>query len=1000
MAQNKKTKKVKVEKTKTISKPKVKPEEAPKIEKPVQNESLAIGKILNHSKKAEATETPQDKPEPKEEAAAKDSDKASRRKLINRKPFFNSAAHRLARQILLCFIFIFNIIFLFVPLKMADFGGNGILVALFLYQFNSALFATTILIGGTIVACLLALYQTIRQQRTRSTAPFITLVANALVFCFNSTNDALSTGMVVVNVLSMLCALSLIALNMITYIGNRVDKPEKKHTYYFIINCLSFFITLLLMFIPFNLANSSGLFVPSNWMLGSLIYADGTFTFSFVGALAFTFALVINLVFLDGCFRYYLENRNGFVRRSQNMISYNLFLTLGFLVFAVLKVIVENMTGQNHDPFVTVFFLPFLLNSILMVVQNFIIGRKEKPIIPSSARPIEKAVINAEIEHNRKINNYRATFLVTQFLLLGALVACFFVKFLIVSGSSAVGETASYSYTAYELMMQFATGDESFRIVGFIFLVVAITNVVLYILSVCAMLSNSRSADSLCYASVIALCGSVSLIGISSLYYLASIRSSPQIIAAYFPPEFAEKIIEWLKQFTDAVKVSNQTLGPCIAAIVVALLLLIAKPLTAIQKENARFALARSATALSAGANGSAAPSQDQKDEDASEKVSLVEDNAVTFDACPSFTELDNKKADFDKDVALRRQGLFLNPSLQKLVTFVVDYARNSRLHLSYQKEDIATFVAGLGATKLSILQGMSGTGKTSLPKIFLEAIWGNCEIIEIESSWRDKNELLGYYNEFSHLYSPKKFTRALYKSALNPDIVTFIVLDEMNLSRIEYYFSDFLSLMENEEDKREIRLLNNQIFNTYDKASHSYRALKDNHTIVIPPNVWFVGTANRDESTFEISDKVYDRAYTMNFDRRAPAITSYKDPMDRRFLDYKTFRKLLYHVPAVNFSIEESPIIKEVEKALAPYNISFGNRILRQMETFINIYCNCFPNPNSKIDEALETILLSKVVHKLEYKNVRNKEELLHLFKKLKLNKCVEFVGRLTEEF
>jgi hypothetical protein len=147
--------------------------------------------------------------------------------------------------------------------------------------------------------------------------------------------------------------------------------------------------------------------------------------------------------------------------------------------------------------------------------------------------------------------------------------------------------------------------------------------------------------------------------------------------------------------------------------------------------------------------------------------------------------------------------------SLSDLVKFVVEYARDSRLHLSYREEDIATFVSGLGACRLTILQGMSGTGKTSLPKIFSEAIDGNCDIIEVESSWKDKNELLGYYNEFSRTYTPKKFTQALYKAALNPEIPTFIVLDEMNLSRIEYYFSDFLSLMENEENKREIKLIN-----------------------------------------------------------------------------------------------------------------------------------------------------------------------------------------------
>lgn len=388
------------------------------------------------------------------------------------------------------------------------------------------------------------------------------------------------------------------------------------------------------------------------------------------------------------------------------------------------------------------------------------------------------------------------------------------------------------------------------------------------------------------------------------------------------------------------------------------------------------------------------------KEEDGVGKVSLVDDETSTFDNCPAFTELDNKIEVFNKELKKGQAAAFKNLSLPSLVEFVVEYAKNSRLHLSYSKKDIATFVAGLAACKLSILQGMSGTGKTSLPKIFLEALMGNCEIVEVESSWRDKNELLGFYNDFSKVYSPKKFTRALYKAALNPNIITFIVLDEMNLSRIEYYFSDFLSLMENEEDKREIRLTNASLFNTYDGEKHSYKALKENHTIVIPKNIWFIGTANRDESTFEISDKVYDRGYTMNFDKRAPAITDFDEEMQPQFVEYSLLRKLFNSAPSIGFSIEKCPQILECEKLLRPYNISFGNRIARQIETFVNIYCNCFREPNKHIDEAVETILLSKVVHKLEYKNVTNKAELIHAFKKLNLFKCVEFIETLSEDF
>ncbi len=378
----------------------------------------------------------------------------------------------------------------------------------------------------------------------------------------------------------------------------------------------------------------------------------------------------------------------------------------------------------------------------------------------------------------------------------------------------------------------------------------------------------------------------------------------------------------------------------------------------------------------------------------------LSEQEKQSFDPCPAFTELDGKLALYNETLEAKRQTMFENPSLPRLVEFIVQYARDSRLHLFYTPESIATFLAGLGATKLTILQGMSGTGKTSLPKIVSEALSSVCDIVEVESSWRDKNELLGYYNEFNKVYTPKKFTQALYRARLNSDTITFIVLDEMNLSRIEYYFSDFLSLMENEPDKRELKLLNTPLARIKDGKIIEYSGLVDCHTLTIPSNVWFVGTANRDESTYDISDKVYDRAHTMNFDKRAPKPQYYGDSIAPKYLPADTLIKLFEEAKeTVKFDIDMYPLVAKVEKLLAPYNISFGNRVAMQIETFVKIYAACFAATDAVIHDALETILLSKVVKKLELKSVDNKEDLAAEFEKLQLMKCAQFVMNLKED-
>lgn len=370
------------------------------------------------------------------------------------------------------------------------------------------------------------------------------------------------------------------------------------------------------------------------------------------------------------------------------------------------------------------------------------------------------------------------------------------------------------------------------------------------------------------------------------------------------------------------------------------------------------------------------------------------------FDPCPAFTELDNSIPLYKRELEEKKKQLIENPTLPSLISYVVEYARDSKHHLSYTEESIATFFAGLGATRLSILQGMSGTGKTSLPKIVSEALMSVCDIVEVESAWRDKNELLGYYNEFSKMYTPKKFTQALYKACLNTDTITFIVLDEMNLSRIEYYFSDFLSLMENEPDKRELKLLNLQIEKTENGEKKKYVALTNGHTIKIPQNVWFVGTANRDESTYDISDKVYDRAHTMNFDRRAKKPSSYGEPKPQRYLPAKELIRLFDEAKAkTKVSIDDYPVIKKLEALLEPYGISFGNRIAMQIETFVSIYASCFTSNASAINDALDIILLSKVVKKLELKNVLEKDELSLSVERIGLKRCASFIANLKED-
>ena len=132
------------------------------------------------------------------------------------------------------------------------------------------------------------------------------------------------------------------------------------------------------------------------------------------------------------------------------------------------------------------------------------------------------------------------------------------------------------------------------------------------------------------------------------------------------------------------------------------------------------------------GAGASLTPKQESKE---SLKPEISDNTPSVFDPCPAFSALDQQKETFEIDLEEREKRAVKESSLNDLVKFVVEYAKDSRLHLSYSAQDIAAFVAGLGTARLTILQGMSGTGKTSLPKIFMEAIDGNCDLVEVESS-------------------------------------------------------------------------------------------------------------------------------------------------------------------------------------------------------------------------------------------------------------------------
>ncbi|MDD6250495.1 MAG: AAA family ATPase, partial [Bacillales bacterium] len=118
------------------------------------------------------------------------------------------------------------------------------------------------------------------------------------------------------------------------------------------------------------------------------------------------------------------------------------------------------------------------------------------------------------------------------------------------------------------------------------------------------------------------------------------------------------------------------------------------------------------------------------------------------------------------------------------------------KLKLYYDIEDIRRFIGALAVTKLIVLQGMSGTGKTSLAYAFGEFLQNTTTIIPIQPMWKERTDLVGYYNEFTKKFNETPLLNKMYQANYTDDIY-ITVLDEMNIARIEYYFAEFLSLLE-----------------------------------------------------------------------------------------------------------------------------------------------------------------------------------------------------------
>lgn len=317
-----------------------------------------------------------------------------------------------------------------------------------------------------------------------------------------------------------------------------------------------------------------------------------------------------------------------------------------------------------------------------------------------------------------------------------------------------------------------------------------------------------------------------------------------------------------------------------------------------------------------------------------------------------------------------------------------------SKLKLFYKERLIRTFVAGLASTRLVILQGISGTGKTSLAYAWGKFMKQDSCVASVQPSWRDRTDLFGYFNEFTKKFNETELLKEMYIADYTDDVYT-VILDEMNLSRVEYYFAEMLSILEM-PDKREwiIEIVPNTWSSDPKKLMHG--------KIQVPPNMWYIGTINNDDSTFAVTDKVYDRAMPIDINEKGEPFTP--DDIDAQNINY-TYLDKLFSEAMENFAISQETLDK-IEKmddfVIKHFRIAFGNRIVAHMKKFVPVYVAC----GGTEVEGVDYFIAKKILRKFEQLNmalIRDEIDgyikfLDETFGKGAMAECIEYLLRLKK--
>ncbi|SHN31219.1 McrB family protein [Mucilaginibacter sp. OK098] len=360
---------------------------------------------------------------------------------------------------------------------------------------------------------------------------------------------------------------------------------------------------------------------------------------------------------------------------------------------------------------------------------------------------------------------------------------------------------------------------------------------------------------------------------------------------------------------------------------------------------------------------------------DAAKRISKIDDLIKLFTNGPAF-ELLNAAKNLLLEKKTGSKSLMKEPisrvvafSPKEIVDHIHEYLNNRGF--KYHYEEIANFFLALKTKPFIILAGISGTGKTQLPRMFAQAIGMKANIIQVpvRPDWTDGSDLLGY-TSLDGKFVPKNLTIAIEKANLKPNEPHFFILDEMNLARVEHYFSDFLSIIETREwtDKKGSNIVTDSILSEEvfqnGKNSEGFKKLG------WPKNLYLIGTVNMDETTHAFSRKVLDRANSIEMNDidldwiiPSSSVVNNLSDVTNSFLEAEYLMSIDLSGDDRKSIDDEINILKKVNKILQTADMQFAYRVRDEIAFYLilNKKYNLI-NDNAALDFQLVQKILPRI--------------------------------------